>query len=294
MIAKRANFSVYLVVDASELDPPRKCAMKVLSIVSSVILCFASFQQVCGQSPRVGGQTQPPIELEGHKTLYEQNFDELAGSLTDGNKHHGFWFEGADCGATAQFANRRLELNANDGKVGTLWLDHVFEGNIKIEFDVQVIASTGEKSNINFFLLFSDKTGTPLYDTRWDRSNGGYAKYHGGANGEHNLSGYVITHLANGTPKNPRYRLRSTPPFDPVLHEVTGVSDVVIGKTYHIEIKKIQDRIVYIVDGIQVFDATDDNTDGKDKPVRNSGLIGFRTWSTHLWWDNLKITRSSD
>ncbi len=269
--------------------------MKLLAIAWSLTFCGLSIQPLCGQSPAVtAGQNRQSLDSGNREILYEQDFNDLTGSLNDGNKHHGFWFEGTGRGATAQFANGRLELEANEGKVGTLWLDQVFEGNIQIEFDAQVTASVGEKSNINFFLLFSDKRATPLYDTRQSRADGGYKRYHGGANSDHPLTGYIITHLANGDPKNPRYRLRSTPPFDPILHEVNGVSDVVIGKTYHIEIKKTEQRIAYSVDGKLVFESLLNNPKGKTALDRNRGLIGFRTWSTSLWWDSLKVTRLSD
>ncbi len=75
---------------------------------------------------------------------------------------------------------------------------------------------------------------------------------------------------------------------------MNGVSDVAIGKTYHIEIEKIQNRIAYIVDGKPIFEAKVDNSGSKKIPVRKRGLIGFRTWSTSLWWDNLKVTRQPD
>ncbi len=271
--------------------------MKLLYIASGVVLGLLSVPHLRGKSPQVADEPiQRFASSESCEVLYEQDFDDLAGSLNDGDKHHGFWFEGAAGGATAQFANGRLELKANrrDGKVGTLWLDRVFEGNLKIEFDAQVTASTGEKNNINFFLLFSDKRGTPIYDTRLERSDGGYKHYHGGKDSDHPLTGTIFTHLANGSPSNPRFRLRSVPPFDPVLHEVNGVSDVEIGKTYHIEIEKTGQQIAYTVNGTLIFKAPLGSPAGKKKVAGNRGLIGFRTWSTDLWWDSLRVTRLSD
>ena len=262
--------------------------MKFYYLAIGLVFCLQCVQPLFGQSALDAKDTKV-------QTLYEQDFDDLAGSLDDGDKHHGFWFEGAGGGATAQFAKGRLELDANTkGRVGTIWLDQIFEGNLKVAFDVQVTASKGGKNNLNFFLLFCDKRGMSIYDTRRSRADGQYPRYHGGSNADHPLTGFIITHLANGSPKNPRFRLRHTPPFDPVLHEVNGVSEVEIGKTYHVEIEKTEHQIAYTVNGTLIFKASVDSSVDTKNLAGNRGLIGFRTWSTSLWWDDLKVTRLPD
>jgi len=43
----------------------------------------------------------------------------------------------------------------------------------------------------------------------------------------------------------------------------------------------------YSINGNTVLDATDN----RFNPLHEPGLIGFRTWHTELWWDDVVITR---
>ncbi len=221
-------------------------------------------------------------------TVHSDNFNTHTGSLNDGNEHHGYWFEGADSGATAGFVNGRLLVDATGAnEEATVWLNKVLTGDVRIEFDAHIEASPGNINNINSYLLFSDKTGASLYSTRARRSDGDIDEYGGGTNANAPLRGYIITHVGSGTPNNPRYRLRDVPPHNPVLHQVNDVVHARQGHTYHIIIEKTGNRIKYTVDGTLIFNVADT---GGNNPVHNSGLFGFRTFETRLWWDNLVIT----
>jgi hypothetical protein len=211
------------------------------------------------------------------KVLYMENFD----SYADGSKLPiGFWSEGSKA---VRIENGRLHADANLDKNGedygtsTIWLDKTFEGDICVEFDAHVLASDGEKNNINFFFLFSDPSGRPLRQTKNERADGQYGKYH-------KLNGYVFTFLANGNPDKARFRMRDDPGFHLLQEDFTY--ECKQNKTYHITIKKEGNRITYAVDGMVYMDKIDDTAN----PEHMSGIIGFRTWHTELWWDNLKVT----
>ncbi|MEX0329841.1 MAG: DUF1961 family protein, partial [Puniceicoccaceae bacterium] len=137
-----------------------------------------------------------------------------------------------------------------------------------------------------FFFLFRDRTGRTLYESRMDRLDGNYPRYHGREDADAELTGYIFTHLANGEPDNPRYRLRDVPPFDPVIAESRGKGGARQGVRYKVTILKQGERIRYLVNGETILDHMDT---GKN-PLHASGLIGFRTFQSHISWDNLLVT----
>ena len=211
------------------------------------------------------------------KVLFMEDFD----SYADSSKLPvGFWHEGSKA---VRIKNGRLRADANldnngeDYDTSTIWLDKTFEGDICVEFDAHVLASDGEKNNINFFFLFSDPSGRPLRQTKNERADGQYPKYH-------ELNGYVFTFLANGNPDNARFRMRDDPGFH--LLQENFAYECRQNKTYHITITKKGNRITYAVDDTVYMDKIDETAN----PEHKSGIIGFRTWHTALWWDNLKVT----
>ena len=212
------------------------------------------------------------------KVLFMEDFD----SYSDGSKlPAGWWQEGSKAvriekGSLRADAN--LDQNGEDHGTSTIWLEKTFRGDICVEFDAHVLTSNGDKNNINFFFLFSDPAGRPLRQTINERADGQYGKYH-------KLNGYVITFLANGNPDNARFRLRDDPGFHLIQEKFTY--ECKQNKTYHIAVIKKGNRITYAVDGTIYLDKIDDTVN----PEHKSGIIGFRTWHTDLWWDNLKVTQ---
>ena len=150
-------------------------------------------------------------------------------------------------------------------------------GDVHIAFDAHVVSAPDNENNINFFLFYADSSGTPLYESRQNRK-GKYKAYH-------QLNGYIFTYVANGNPDTARFRLRDNPGFH-LLAENQGY-ECRQGKTYHIEIKKKGNHIRYLVDGTVYLDVTDDDFNASHQ----EGLIGFRTWRTELWFDNLTVGR---
>ena len=212
------------------------------------------------------------------KVLFQEDFE----SHADGpDLPVGWWSEGSKA---VRIEKGRLRADANlDGSgedygTSTVWLDKTFSGDLRVEFEAHVVASEGDKNNINFFLLFSDPSGRPLQQTKDDRADGQYGKYH-------ELNGYVITFLANGNPDKARFRFRDDPGFNLLQEEFTY--ECRQNKTYHIAITKKGKRVTYAVDGTVCLDKVDDAAN----PEHKSGILGFRTWHTDLWWDNLKVTQ---
>lgn len=173
--------------------------------------------------------------------------------------------------------------DSDDPIVSTIWCRTPIEGNTKLEFDAHVISSSTNVNNINFFFYYSDPEGTPLYETREDRADGGYRKYH-------ELNGNIITFLnetrgAYGDiPEGEgraRIRTRHCPGF--ILLGETFSYHCEAGVTYHVEIYKRDDFIEFWVDGQYLLGVRDPNP-------WNEGLIGLRTFRTVLWWDNIKVT----
>jgi hypothetical protein len=211
-----------------------------------------------------------------NQVLFEDTF-----SYPDGGLPDIFWLEGSE---KVQVINERLYVDANpDGNgesypVSTVWLNKMFTGDIQVEFDTHVLSSPDQEHNINFFFLYSDPSGVPLKESRHNRKTGDYKKYH-------ELNGYIFTYLANGRPDTARFRFRDNPGFN--LVKETNSYECKRGKTYHVEIRRKGNHIQYLVDD-QVF------LDEKDKDyndIHQEGLIGFRTWRTELWFDNLVVKK---
>ncbi len=212
---------------------------------------------------------------QAESLLYSENFD----SYTKKTLPKDWWYEGSKA---VRIENGHLRMDANldnngeDFGVSTIWLNKKISGNLVIEVDTHILKSKGNKNNINLFFLFSDTSGKPLIKTRYFRLDGTYSKYHSST-----LNGYIFTFLANGNPNKARFRFRNCPGFN--LVQENNAYENKIGKTYHIKIIKQDNNIQFFVDGKIYLNVKDNN--GKHK----EGLFGLRTWSTDLWWDNIKI-----
>ena len=195
-----------------------------------------------------------------------------------------WWVEG---GEEVRVEDGRLVIRADNPtttrtKACTVWCKTPHPGEFVLELDAHVLASSIQANNINLFLAFSDPSGTPLYQTREDRSAGEYGKYH-------QLSGNIITFLndpkgeappnADGTPKA-RVRIRRCPGFELLSQEYSGRCQ--IGETYHIKVTRSGGWIVFEVNGKEMHRA-------EDRTPLEAGLLGLRTFRTELWFDNIKL-----
>jgi hypothetical protein len=198
-----------------------------------------------------------------------------------------WWVEGAE---RVWVEDGRLHVKADPPEgsdapfVATVWCRTPIEGNVRIEFDTHVVSSSTDANNINLFMFFSDPSGAPLYDTRADRADAEYAKYH-------RLNGNIITFLnepaaAAATPEGEtppaRIRIRHCPGFE-LLAETYNYR-CRQGETYHVTVERRNDFIRFFVDGRYLLGV-------RDAEPWPSGLLGLRTFRTHLWWDNIRVTK---
>lgn len=193
----------------------------------------------------------------------------------DGSLPENWWSEGCE----AVIKDGHLFVDADDKSYGmaSVWLDRRIAGDFIIEYDASIVASKGDKNNINCFLLYSTPDNTLLRDTRNERKDGLYSHYH-------ELNGFIFTFLPNdGNVNEARFRFRKNPGFE-LVQERVGYR-CISGEIYHIKIKKKGNRFRYWVDGKKFIDKNFDELDAD----YNQGLFGFRTWSTAIWWDNLLI-----
>jgi len=217
------------------------------------------------------------------KLLYTENFN----NYKNGTLPPGWWVEG---GQSVYIDKGHLKINANPtakkgpGYVATVWLNKEFSGNIQIQFDARVVSSNDDANNINFFLYYTHPgMGATLYGTRNLRLDGLYSHYY-------DLNGYIFT-FVNDTfvnPANPRknqarFRMRRCPGFELIDQHITYNSRQ--GETYHITITKRGKDLSYAVDGTVYLRATDDKYDWI------KGYIGFRTFDSDVWFDNLTVRR---
>jgi len=233
--------------------------------------------------------TKPPAGAgAGEKVLFFEDFERHAGEGLPA----GWWAEG---GERVWVEDGKLRVRANaQGSVAkdrsnvssyvcTVWNNTVFRGDVRIEFDAHVIDSVTGVNNINFFFLYSDPSGKPLYETRGARANGDYHLYH-------SMNGYIVTFLrapekeadlyADGS-RRARFRMRRCPGFN--LIDKNYDYHCRKGVTYHVAVTRKGGLITYAVDGTVYAKAED------PEPL-TEGLIGLRTFRTELWWDNIKVT----
>lgn len=204
------------------------------------------------------------------EVLFKETFN-----YADSDLPSQWWSEGVP----AKILNGSLFVDADtiEPRVSTVWLDKTFSGDMEIEFDVYVVSSKEIANNLNFFLLYSDPAGKNLRDSRNERMDGAYSHYH-------QLNGYLFTNLANGDEEKSRFRFRYNPGFK--LLEEKFAYECRRETLYHIRIIKKGNHFEYWTnDQLVISKYVDGDT------VHNQGIIGFRTYRTALWWDNLTITR---
>jgi len=203
--------------------------------------------------------------------IFQDSFNHPSGPLPSR-----YWSEG--CIPVIKDGHLFVEADTTGYRQSTIWLDQELSGDLIIECDVHVVSSDNKANNINFMVFYSDPKSNKLSDSRDERSDGAYNRYH-------KLSGYIFTYLADGIENNARFRFRDNPGFN-LISESKGF-ECKIGETYHIKIIRKGNRFQFWSNGYKAIDAVDDLFN----PLYNKGYFGFRTWHTTLWWDNLTIRR---
>jgi rhamnogalacturonan endolyase len=163
--------------------------------------------------------------------------------------------------STVYTKNQALILDTKGGV--TVWLNKMLSGNIRIEFDRQVLVDTGKNdrlSDMNFFWMASDPKNLNLF-TR----NGKFEAYD-------DLNLYYVG-MGGNTNKTNRFR-KYYNGQKPIIQEYSDKPHLLqANKTYHIKIVVNKGLTSYWADGEQYFTYTD------TAPL-TSGYFGFRsTWS---------------
>lgn len=229
-------------------------------------------------------------EGEGGGTLlWSENFDGEDAEFEDGRivRDHEWWIEG---GERAYIQAGRLFVEADpaagaSGQVATVWCRTPVSGDVRIEAKAHVVGSSIGANNINLFFFYSDPEGRPLFETRGDRADAAYRRYH-------DLNGYIVTFLRDhqeefgltesGHP-HARFRLRRCPGFE-LVSETYDPMGVHAGQTYNLTIIRRGGVITFAVDGKEYLQWED------EEPLRE-GLFGLRTFRTDLWWDDVRVYR---
>ena len=212
-----------------------------------------------------------PLFLAGQNNIIANETFEYP----DGPLPENWWSEG--CTAVIRDGHLFVDADTTSPRMSTVWLDREFGGDFTVEYDVHVVSSEGKKNNVNCFLLYSCPDGNSLRETRNEREDGLYSRYH-------QLNGYIFTYLANGNEDTARFRFRYNPGF--LLVEENFGYHCRSGRTYHVKIIKVKNQLQFWMDGNKMMDNTIGNV-----YLHERGLFGFRTWHTALWWDNLLITQ---
>lgn len=245
-----------------------------VSMKSYVILLVAFIFSGCVNFPVCRAEDSPG------EILLREDFSD--GDMT------GWWVEG---GEKVWVQEGALHVKADPSKMNkpagvcTVWYNRKFQGDIEILFDAHVIESAANANNINFFFCYTHpEEGKTIWSTREERADSDYVKYH-------NLNGYIVTFLNDFNKESPVYddgtskarlRMRRCPGFK--LINETFDYHCRAGVTYHCKIVKKGGHIEFHVDGKKFLEADDEDP-------WNEGLIGLRTFRTHLWWDNIVVRR---
>lgn len=167
--------------------------------------------------------------------------------------------------------NNALILDTKGGV--TVWLNKLLTGNIRIEYDRQVLVGNGTNdrlSDFNQFWMATDPHNSNLF-TR----NGKFEEYD-------NLQLYYVG-MGGNTNKTTRFRKYESGGTKPIIKEYLDAPHLLkANKSYHIQIIVNKGVTSYWVDGECFFTWSDPS------PL-TSGYFGFRsTWSRQEI-ENLKI-----
>jgi len=200
-------------------------------------------------------------------------------SIKDHQMPKGWWVEGGqNVGVESGYLRIKADPLIGSGKWCTVWTPIVVSKNVQISYDAHILSSRKNRNNINLFLFYSDPSGKNLHETRALRESAEYSLYHG-------LKGYIIT-FVKGEKDDARIRIRRCPGFK-LLKEGNGYH-CRRGNTYHFTVTKNKHEIIFDVDNGKY------SLSAEDQSPLFIGRIGFRTYRTDYWIDNLKVTALPD
>lgn len=156
----------------------------------------------------------------------------------------------------------RLQMSA-DGFESTAWFTKEVEGDLLITYQAHILDPV-DKNNINLFFLATASGGGDILKVP---ITGNYPEYH-------KLPNYIWTFTGAHT------RLRKDPGFHLLSEDKKTVPEA--NRDYELAVLVRGGKIRCYIDGrlVHSYDDPEPHTKGK---------VGFRTFRTRLWWDNLRI-----
>ena len=161
----------------------------------------------------------------------------------------------------------RLQMSA-DGFESTAWFTEEIQGNLVIRYQARIVDPV-DRDNINLFFLATAADGGDILTVPL---TGRYSEYH-------ELPNYIWTFTSGHT------RLRRDPGFQLLSEDKQTVPEP--NTDYDLAVTIRDGMIRCFINGRQVHAYQD------PKP-HTKGKLGFRTFRTRLWWDNLRIYKLLD
>lgn len=158
----------------------------------------------------------------------------------------------------------RLQMDAT-GVESTAWFTEDMEGDLLIAYEAHILDPVDAK-NINLFFLATAPDGGDILKLYF---TGSYPEYH-------KVPNYIWTVTGSHT------RLRRDPGFELLSEDRKTLPEPY--KTYQLGLT-IQDGLIRCYIDHRLIHSH------KDANPHKRGKLGFRTFHTRLWWDNLRVYR---
>ena len=181
-----------------------------------------------------------------------------------------WWEEGGERVWTED-GRLHVKADAPGRNMATVWFRQPHASDFEFEATAQVVSSSKDVNNINLFFSYAGPDGRGLEDTRAQRKSAEYGLYH-------KLPGYIVTFVNEAG--QARLRLRRNPGFQLLAEARTYHCRA--GVPYRLRLVKRGGEIRFSVDGEERLRAVD------PRPL-GGGHLALRTFSTHLWWKDIRI-----
>lgn len=265
----------------------RQITVFAVYLLSSVVLAAAEpseGQRETGTEILRAGEKK----LIPGKVVFEERFDSAEPAV---------WVEGSRDRVEVEEGRMIMDSNDPEDLVLTVFVDRWFEGDLYFEYEAEILASDTaavlpeprDANNINTFLYYADPAGRDLKETRGERADAAYKRYH-------ELNGYIVTFI-NGyilevreKMRNPehvialekntaRIRLRENPGF--TLTNESFAEESVSGRVYRMQFVFAEGELYFFIDGKFQLSFRP----SPEKRV-DEGYFAFRTYATEMAVDN--------
>lgn len=173
--------------------------------------------------------------------------------------------------SSVKIQNNQLEVAVKGG--ATVWFKPKLWGDLEIGYEATVVSHSANGANLNQFWMASDpnmKSGSFSRNGKFSEYDN-LMLYYASLGGNENTTSRFRKYLADGT--------------KPVVQEYTDAAHFpVAGKKYFIQIIVYQGMTRLSVNGENYFE-------WNDPDPYTEGLFAFRTFKSHIKYDNFKVYR---